>query len=110
MCLGELAEVTQVNESGTAEVRSGGRTKTVSLVTLEALVVPGDWVVIHSGFVLERISAAEAHEAALIRATSRGEGVFKVANQAASTMAAKDASSRDGAAMDSPGSGGAVEV
>lgn len=71
MCLGELAEVTQVNERGTAEVCSGGRTKTVSLLTLEGPVVPGDWVVIHSGFALERITAAEADEAALIRAATK---------------------------------------
>ena len=31
---------------------------------------PGDWVVIHSGFVLERISEARALDALAIRATN----------------------------------------
>lgn len=71
MCLGELAEVMQVTAAGTAEVCSDGRLKTVSLLTLESPVVPGDWLVIHSGFALERITAAEAEEAALIRAATK---------------------------------------
>lgn len=69
MCLGELAEVTQVPAPGTAEVRAGDRTRTVSLLTLEEPVAPGDWVLIHSGFALSRLTAEEAHDAALIRAT-----------------------------------------
>jgi len=32
-------------------------------------IQPGDWVVIHSGFVLERISEARALDALAIRAT-----------------------------------------
>lgn len=71
MCLGELAEVIRVLEDGTAEVRGGGRTRSVSLLTLEERVGPGDWVVVHAGFALSRLTAAEAHEAALIRVTAR---------------------------------------
>ncbi len=69
MCLGELAEVTRVTESGTAEVSTGGRSRTVSLLTLEEPVAPGDWVLVHAGFALSRLTAEEVHEAALIRAT-----------------------------------------
>ncbi len=71
MCLGELAEVIRVLEDGTAEVRSGSRTRSVSLLTLEERVGPGDWVVVHAGFALSRLTADEAHEAAIIRATAR---------------------------------------
>lgn len=70
MCLGELAEVVGVNAPGTADVRYGGRQVTVSLLTLEGTVAPGDWLVVHSGFALERISASEAQEAARIRAAT----------------------------------------
>jgi len=69
MCLGELAEVTEVTERVSAVVRSGGTIRTVSLLTLETPVLPGDWVVVHSGFALSRLTAAEAQEAARIRAT-----------------------------------------
>lgn len=69
MCLGELAEVIDV---GTAKaiVSGGGRTRTVSLLTLTDPVTPGDWVVIHSGFALARLTADEAGEATALRATS----------------------------------------
>ena len=69
MCLGELAEVIEMGTQ-TALVRGGGRTRTVSLLTLTDPVTPGDWVVIHSGFALARLTAAEASEATALRATS----------------------------------------
>ena len=69
MCLGELAEVIDVG-TATAVVSGGGRTRTVSLLTMADAVRPGDWVVIHSGFALARLTAAEASEATALRATS----------------------------------------
>ena len=69
MCLGELAEVIDVGTEN-AMVSGGGRTRTVSLLTLTDPVTPGDWVVIHSGFALARLTAAEASEATALRATS----------------------------------------
>lgn len=69
MCLGEVAQVVQTGPGATALVRGGRRTTTVSLLTLDVVVVPGDWVVCHSGFALARVSADEAAEAAVIRAT-----------------------------------------
>lgn len=69
MCLGELAEVTRVTEAGTVEVSTGGRRRTVSLLTLEEPVAPGDWVLVHAGFALSRLTAAEVQEATLIRAS-----------------------------------------
>jgi len=69
MCLGELAEVMGVG-TDSAVVSGGGRTRTVSLLTLTEPLTPGDWVVIHSGFALTRLTAEAAREAAALRATS----------------------------------------
>lgn len=69
MCLGELAEVIEVGTDG-AVVAGGNRTRTVSLITLTEPVTPGDWVVIHSGFALARVTAEEAREATALRRTS----------------------------------------
>lgn len=69
MCLGELAEVIEVG-TDTAVVSGGGRTRTVSLLTLTEPLTPGAWVVIHSGFALARLSAEEAREAVALRTTS----------------------------------------
>ncbi len=70
MCLGEVAQVVQTGPGPTALVRARQRTATVSLLTLDEVVAPGDWVVCHSGFALARVSAQEAAEAAVIRATT----------------------------------------
>ena len=72
MCLGELVEVVHVGPA-TAEVTRGGRRVTVSLLTLEDPVAVGDWLVVHAGFALERVTPAEAHEAARIRAANGPE-------------------------------------
>jgi len=69
MCLGELAEVVDVS-AATARVSGGGRIRSVSLLTLTEPVTPGDWVVIHSGFALARLTADEAREAIALRTTS----------------------------------------
>jgi hydrogenase expression/formation protein HypC len=72
MCLGELVEVVRVG-ADTAEVLREGRRLTVSLLVLEEPVVAGDWLVVHAGFALERLTPAEAQEAALIRAATGSE-------------------------------------
>lgn len=72
MCLGELTEVIEVGTSGAALVRSPGRTTTVSLLTLDGSVAPGDWLLCHSGFALRRLTPQEAHDAAVLRATGAG--------------------------------------
>ncbi|MBO0846634.1 MAG: HypC/HybG/HupF family hydrogenase formation chaperone [Nocardioides sp.] len=68
MCLGALAEVVSVGAADVAEVSYDGRHATVSLLALDEPVAVGDWLVVHAGFVLERLTAAEAREAARIRA------------------------------------------
>lgn len=72
MCLGELAEVVEVRDGRTVLVRSPGRTTTVSLLTLDGPVGPGDWLLCHSGFALRRLTPQEAHDAAALRATGAG--------------------------------------
>jgi hydrogenase expression/formation protein HypC len=67
MCLGDLGEVLEAGPGPTAVVRTGARTVTVSLLTLDEPVVPGDWVLCHSGFALSRLTPEEAGEAAAIR-------------------------------------------
>ena len=73
MCLGELGQVQHVSGDGMAEVRVGDRVRTVALLTLDGPVMPGDFVLIHSGFVLSRLTADEAHEAQQIRTTATEE-------------------------------------
>jgi len=72
MCLGELVEVVRVSGPDTVEVRHGDRRVTVSLLVLGEPVAAGDWLVVHAGFALERITTEQAQEAALIRAAARG--------------------------------------
>jgi len=69
MCLGELAEVIEVG-TGTAVVCGGARTRTVSLLTLTEPLNSGDWVVIHSGFALARLTAEQANDATALRTMS----------------------------------------
>ena len=66
MCLGELGQIVAVAD-GRADVRVGDRLRTVSLLTLDQPAEPGDWILVHSGFALGRLSAAEAREALHIR-------------------------------------------
>lgn len=67
MCLGDVAEVRRLLPGDKALIRSGTRTGTVSLLTLDDHVAVGDWVLCHSGFALHRVTAREAHEAIRLR-------------------------------------------
>ena len=73
MCLGEIAQVTDVVDDRTVRVRVGERSLTVSLLTLDGPVAPGDWLQVHSGFALARLTDEERREAELIRNTMKGE-------------------------------------
>jgi hydrogenase expression/formation protein HypC len=48
--------------------RVGDRLVTVSLLTLDGAVAPGDWLQVHSGYALARLTDEERREAARIRA------------------------------------------
>ncbi len=68
MCLGELAEV--IGVSGERAVVTGaGGVRNVSLLTLADPLTSGDWVVIHAGFALARLTAEQAGEAIALRTT-----------------------------------------
>lgn len=65
MCLTLPAQVLEVASDGaTAVVTANGSTRVVSLVVLagDAVVVPGDWVLLGAGLAVARIEAGEAIE------------------------------------------------
>ncbi|NTV40518.1 MAG: HypC/HybG/HupF family hydrogenase formation chaperone [Demequinaceae bacterium] len=70
-----MAKIVEVHGDGRAvveheSVEDAGRREEVLLMTVQDDdIEPGDWVLIHSGFVLERISAEHAADALAIRAT-----------------------------------------
>jgi hydrogenase expression/formation protein HypC len=70
VCLGELAEVLEAPDARIAVVRSSVRTATVSLLTLDGAVEPGDWLLCHSGFALRRLTPDEARDAAALRSSA----------------------------------------
>ncbi|MDP3893350.1 HypC/HybG/HupF family hydrogenase formation chaperone [Nocardioides sp.] len=73
MCLGDLAQVVDRIDDRTVRARVGDRLVTVSLLTFDGPVAPGDWLQVHSGFALARLTEAEQREAAQIRNTSQEE-------------------------------------
>lgn len=68
MCLGQIGQVVGLDGAGRATVRSGAQELTVALLTLDEPAAVGDWLVVHSGFALQRLSAEEAEDALAIRA------------------------------------------
>ncbi len=66
MCLGVPARVLEVKEES-ATVDVGGARREVSLMLLEG-VAPGDWVILHAGFAIQRLDPEEAEKTlALLR-------------------------------------------
>jgi hydrogenase expression/formation protein HypC len=70
MCLGEIGRVRQLTE-GRAEVLYRSGSHTVSTMLLEEDPVVGDWLLVHAGFALARLDAAEARAALVLRATTQ---------------------------------------
>jgi hydrogenase expression/formation protein HypC len=56
MCISLPCRVVDVVDSVTAVVVHRGVRSTVSLLAADASVRPGDWVLVHSGFVLSRLT------------------------------------------------------
>lgn len=73
MCLGELAQVTDLVDDKTVHARVGQRVVTVSLLTLDGPVAPGEWLQIHSGFALARLTDEQRLQAERIRNTTMEE-------------------------------------
>ena len=59
MCLAIPAEVVALKDGDVATVSLGGVRKDVSLALVEG-VAPGDYVLIHVGYALSKLSAEEA--------------------------------------------------
>jgi hydrogenase expression/formation protein HypC len=70
MCLGLACRVDAVRHGDVAVVRSGDRELQVSLLTLDDPVAVGDWVLVHAGFALARLTPEQVADAADIRATT----------------------------------------
>lgn len=73
MCLGDLAQVIDLPDDRTARVRVGERVVTVALLTLDGPVAPGDWLQVHSGFALARLTDEERRDAERIRNAAQEE-------------------------------------
>lgn len=73
MCLGDLAQVIDLVDDRTVRASVGDRIVTVSLLTLDGPVATGEWLQIHSGFALARLTEEERREAARIRTPPQEE-------------------------------------
>lgn len=61
MCLAIPALVSEILPDGMAKVSLDGVMKTISIVMVEG-VAPGDYVIVHVGYALSKIDAAEAEK------------------------------------------------
>ena len=73
MCLGDLAQVVDLVDDRTVHARVGDRVVTVSLLILDGPVATGDWLQIHSGLALARLTEEERREAERIRNSAQEE-------------------------------------
>lgn len=65
MCIAQVAQVIDVEQDEVALVRVRGGTRRVPLVLLtsaDETVRPGDWLLVHTGLAIARISADRAAE------------------------------------------------
>ena len=58
MCLGVPAKILETSE-GTALVELGGVRREISVMLIDDASV-GDWVIVHAGFAIEKLSEEEA--------------------------------------------------
>jgi hydrogenase assembly chaperone HypC/HupF len=68
MCVGRIAEVIEVSGDGVAEVDVDGRILRISLLAVDEPVAAGDWLLVHSGVAVLRLTADDAaHRRDLLR-------------------------------------------
>jgi hydrogenase expression/formation protein HypC len=73
MCLGLPARVVEILPgSDVARVEVAGVLREINIGLLDGPFVPGDYILIHSGFALERMSEADARAALEVFADSLG--------------------------------------
>ncbi|MFN3867009.1 MAG: HypC/HybG/HupF family hydrogenase formation chaperone [Demequina sp.] len=71
MCLGTIAKVIEVHRDGRAVVEGDGvRQVVLGMTVADDDIQAGDWVVVHAGFALERLTESQALEALRIRHSS----------------------------------------
>ena len=64
MCLGLAGQVVgPTDEPDLMDVEVAGVLREINIGLLDGPFVPGDYILIHSGFALERMTAEEAHDA-----------------------------------------------
>jgi hydrogenase maturation factor len=68
MCLAQVCQVQSAPLDGTVRVRTDGRDMPVLLLTLDGPVEVGDWLLVHCGLALARLSDGDARAALAIRA------------------------------------------
>lgn len=61
MCLAIPAQITRLDESGTGTVSHLGNEVRTNFALLPDVRI-GDWVIIHAGFAISRLTAGEARE------------------------------------------------
>jgi hydrogenase assembly chaperone HypC/HupF len=66
MCVAVPYQVVDADDER-ARVSRDGRIAVVSLLAMTAPLHPGDWVLVHSGFVLATLTPAEAAELSTMR-------------------------------------------
>lgn len=59
MCLAVPAEIVELKEGCVAVIDVGGVRRDISVMLVDD-AVPGDFVLVHAGFAIEKIDAAEA--------------------------------------------------
>jgi hydrogenase expression/formation protein HypC len=75
MCLGLPGRVVEILPgSDVARVEVAGVLREINIGLLDGPFVPGDYILIHSGFALERMSQDEARDALDVFADSPGPG------------------------------------
>jgi hydrogenase expression/formation protein HypC len=74
MCLGTVGQILALGSAGRVDVEAGNRVIPASLLAMTEAVAPGDWVLMHSGLVLGRLTEQEATEALELR-NPTNEGV-----------------------------------
>ncbi|MDH4159128.1 MAG: HypC/HybG/HupF family hydrogenase formation chaperone [Actinomycetota bacterium] len=67
MCLGAPCQVVSVEDEQSVVVRDAGRRVTVSLLTLDGPVHVDDWLLVHCGLALARLTEPEALDALSLR-------------------------------------------
>jgi hydrogenase expression/formation protein HypC len=74
MCLAIPAKVVELGAGDAATIDLGGVRKEISLALVEG-VVPGDYVIVHVGYALQRLDPAEAERTlALFAGAPAGQG------------------------------------